>query len=243
MKQEIYKKANRICVYIILLTVMWSCGGSGNKTQLKETSPSPKDIVLSDTVKKNSLTVLGMKYKTKKDWSDFTLPNQDGFIITSKKLGKWLRVQDSVFVDNDGTLLSEGDPAIICDYISAQEYEYPNWLVISTQSKSEEPYYTLTGVIKINEGQTYSNHCKLKDDNYPGGICVGKYPIMSGDSISFEIENIYGITKAGTVEKLPLNTEIESCPEPFEPNFPEGRNPVYYYIQGDQKHTQSWQEL
>lgn len=114
-------------------------------------------------------------------------------------------IQDSVFADNDGTILSEENPVVLCDYISANKYEYPNWLIISTQNKSEGQY-TLTGVIRINEGTTYSVHCKLKDDYYAGCVCVGKYPIMNGDSILFRIEEIYGITKTGKVDILPLNT-------------------------------------
>lgn len=75
-------------------------------------------------------------------------------------------IQDSVFADNDGTILSEENPVVLCDYISANKYEYPNWLIISTQNKSEGQY-TLTGVIRINEGTTYSVHCKLKMTTMP----------------------------------------------------------------------------
>lgn len=259
---------NKISACVILLIVVLSCSDPVNNRQLKTTesltqntasSDTIKDTLNENTVKDSSTVALGMKYRTKKEWNDFTEPDREEYIITSKGLGKLFGIQDSVFadigrlgkllegedatfLDNDGTILSEENPVVLCDYISANKYEYPNWLVISTQNKSEGQY-TLTGVIRINEGTTYSVRCKLKDDYYAGCVCVGKYPIMNGDSILFRIEEIYGITKKGKVDILPLNTPVENCPEPFEPTFPEGRTPAYYYVQGDEKHTQSWQEL
>lgn len=250
-EEKTCEKMNKIGACVILLIVVLSCSVPVNNRQLKTTesltqniasSDTIKDVLNENTVKDFSTVALGMKYRTKKEWNDFTEPDREEYIITSKGLGKLFGIQDSVFADNDGTILSEENPVVLCDYISANKYEYPNWLIISTQNKSEGQY-TLTGVIRINEGTTYSVHCKLKDDYYAGCVCVGKYPIMNGDSILFRIEEIYGITKTGKVDILPLNTPVENCPEPFEPTFPEGRIPAYYYVQGDEKHTQSWQEL
>ena len=182
---------------------------------------------------------LGMRYTKSSDWNDFTLPYQADDTITSRRLGRMLGVQDSVFVDNGGTTLSEDSPVVSCQYISGVSSAYPNWLILS----KVDSLHTLTGVIRVDKGKVHSAHCQLKDSVFCG-ICVGNYPLMKKDSILFEIEDIYGITRDGAVYRLPFGMEIESCPEPFEPQFPAGKIPAYYYYEknGGKKHYQEWQE-
>lgn len=182
---------------------------------------------------------LGMKYEKRSDWNDFSLPHQTDYTITSRPLGRMLNVQDSVFVDNGGATLSEDDPVVSCRYISGESSAYPNWLILS----KVDSLHTLTSVIRVDKGKVHSAHCRLKDSMYVSGICVGNYPVMKKDSILFEIQEIYGITRDGAACKLSLDTEIESCSEPFEPEFPTGKFPAYYYyVDGGKKYYQEWQE-
>ncbi|MCY6335228.1 hypothetical protein OXV57_09970 [Bacteroides fragilis] len=126
---------NKISACVILLIVVLSCSDPVNNRQLKTTesltqniasSDTIKDVLNENTVKDFSTVALGMKYRTKKEWNDFTEPDREEYIITSKGLGKLFGIQDSVFADNDGTILSEENPVVLCDYISANKYEYPN---------------------------------------------------------------------------------------------------------------------
>ena len=183
---------------------------------------------------------LGMRYGKRSDWNDFALPNQADNTITSKRLGRMLGVRDSIFVDNEGTALSEDSPGVYCQYLSAVGSAYLYWLVLSRV----DSLHTLTGVIRVDKGKVHSAHCRLKDPKYVCGVCVGNYPVMKKDSILFEIQDIYGITRDGAAHCLPIDTEIENCPEPFEPEFPCGKTPMYYYyVNGGKKYYQPWQEL
>lgn len=235
-------------VYInIVIVVLFGCNNIENKAQtqrINECAKSATDYIIDKNLIKysNSITI-GMKYKNYDDWTDFSISNKNADIIASKKMGKMLGVKDSIFIENEGTLLSEADPIITLNYISMLNPDNPKWLIIST-SKQTDTLNTLTGVIQINKNIVYSAHCTLKDKKYIGGICLGSYPITTEDSIFFEIKEIYGILNDGKVYKLPLNTLIESCPEPFEPVFIGEKTPIYcYFVKGGEKHSQPLQEL
>lgn len=235
-----------ICINVIII-VLFGCNNTGNNAQTNKINECTKsvveDIIDKNMVKYSDSVTIGMKYKNYDDWSDFSVSNKSTEIIASKKMGKMLGVKDSIFIDNEGTLLSDADPIMTLNCISMLNRDNPKWLIIST-SKLTDTLNTLTGVIQIEENIVYSAHCTLRDKKYIGGICLGSYPITTKDSIFFEIKEIYGILNNGKVYKLPLNTLIESCPEPFEPVFIGEKTPIYcYFVKGEKKYSQPLQGL
>lgn len=101
-EEKTCEKMNKISACVILLIVVLSCSDPVNNRQLKTTesltqniasSDTIKDVLNENTVKDFSTVALGMKYRTKKEWNDFTEPDREEYIITSKGLGKLFGIQ------------------------------------------------------------------------------------------------------------------------------------------------------
>lgn len=241
-----------ILIIVALQLLVSDCCARNTQFQTKIDHIEDSATTCKQEDKSVKCSLFDVIFSSLKEFDDFDIEDRKDYYIYSKRLAYLLDCQDSVFIDNDGaSIYSEliGDTNVSIRYsdISPVDNGLLKFLLIerSVSVGNSQPQSSLKGFIRINEGNTYSAQCRLSDSHhYISAICVGQYPIIeSTDAILFEIKEIYGVTVNGELTKLPLDTKIDYCVEPFEPEFAGDNIPTYFFYTKDQsRKSQKWQQ-